>query len=82
MTASAGPCRRAETALLAGGVPVPPEVASHASFCETCGPLLADCEENDRLLGALAVPRPSGHARRVRWPASRDPSRRASPRAR
>jgi hypothetical protein len=38
---------------------VPPEVASHASFCEICGPFLADCEENDRLLGALAVPRPS-----------------------
>jgi hypothetical protein len=37
---------------------VPPEVASHASFCEICGPFLADCEENDRLLGALAVPRP------------------------
>lgn len=56
MTASAGPCRRAEAALLAGGVPVAPEVASHASFCETCGPLLADCEENDHLLGGLAVP--------------------------
>ena len=59
MTAPAGPCHRAETALLAGGVPVPPEVASHASFCEVCGPLLADCEENDLLLGLLAVPRPS-----------------------
>jgi hypothetical protein len=59
VTASAGPCRRAETALLAGGIPVPPEVASHASFCEICGPLLADCEENDRLLGGLAVPQPS-----------------------
>ncbi len=59
MNASAGSCRRAETALLSGGVPVPPEVASHASFCEACGPLLADCEENDRLLGVLAVPRPS-----------------------
>ena len=58
MTASAGPCRRAETALLSGGVPVAPEVASHASFCDVCAPLLADCEENDRLLGALAVPRP------------------------
>jgi hypothetical protein len=58
MTASASPCHRAERALLSGGVPVPPEVASHASFCEACGPLLADCEENDRLLGALAVPRP------------------------
>ncbi len=58
MSASAGPCHRAETALLSGGVPVPPEVASHASFCEVCGRLLADCEENDRLLGALAVPRP------------------------
>lgn len=59
MTAPAGPCRRAETALLAGGVPVPPEVASHASFCEECGPLLLDCEENDRLLGLVAVPRPA-----------------------
>lgn len=59
MTGPAGPCRRAEAALLAGGVPVPPEVASHASFCEECGPLLADCEENDRLLGLVAVPRPA-----------------------
>ncbi|HYN42961.1 MAG TPA: hypothetical protein VE129_14375 [Thermoanaerobaculia bacterium] len=59
MTATTGPCRRAETALLSGGVPVPPEVASHASFCEACGPLLADCEENDRLLGELNVPLPS-----------------------
>jgi len=31
---------------------------SHASFCESCGPLLADCEENDRLLASLAVPEP------------------------
>ena len=59
MTAAAGPCRRAELALLSGGVPVAPEVASHASFCEACAPLLADCEDNDRLLGMLAVPRPS-----------------------
>ena len=59
MTGSSGPCRRAETALLSGGVPVPPEVASHAPFCEVCGPLLADCEENDQLLGMLDVPRPS-----------------------
>jgi hypothetical protein len=33
-------------------------VASHASFCETCGPLLSDCEEIDRLLSSLAVPEP------------------------
>jgi hypothetical protein len=39
---------------------VPPEVASHASFCEACGPLLADCEEVDRLLSSLAVPEPAG----------------------
>lgn len=38
---------------------MPPEVGSHASFCETCGPLLVDCEENDRVLGLLLVPRPS-----------------------
>jgi len=58
VTASTGPCRRAELALLAGGVPVPPEVASHASFCETCAPVLSDCEDNDRLLSMLAIPRP------------------------
>lgn len=58
MTGHAGPCRRAETALLAGGVPVPSEVSSHASLCETCGPLLLDCEENDRVLGLLSVPPP------------------------
>jgi hypothetical protein len=38
---------------------VAPEVASHASFCEICGPLLTDCGENDRLLGELSVPQPS-----------------------
>lgn len=58
MTASGAPCRRAEAALLAGGIPVPPEVASHASFCEACGPLLLVCEENDGLLAALAPPEP------------------------
>ncbi|MFN7987736.1 MAG: hypothetical protein U0529_09705 [Thermoanaerobaculia bacterium] len=58
MSTPATPCRRVEAALLAGGVPVPPEVASHASFCEECGPLLTDFEENDRLLAALAVPDP------------------------
>lgn len=58
MSAPAGPCRRAEAALLAGGLPVPPELASHASFCDACGPLLADCEENDRLLASLASPGP------------------------
>ncbi|MBK8596654.1 MAG: hypothetical protein IPN83_13930 [Holophagales bacterium] len=58
MTSAPGPCRRAESALLAGGVPVPADVSSHASFCEVCGPLLIDCEENDRVLGMLAVPRP------------------------
>lgn len=58
MSTPATPCRRVEAALLAGGVPVPPEVASHASFCEECGPLLTDFEENDRLLAALAVPEP------------------------
>lgn len=58
MTALPAPCRRAEAALLAGGLPVAPEVASHASFCEACGPLLAACEENDAVLGALAVPEP------------------------
>lgn len=58
MSTPAGPCRRAEAALLAAGIPVPPEVASHASFCETCGPLLAACEENDAVLGSLAAPEP------------------------
>lgn len=58
MTAAA-PCRRAEAALLSGGLPVPPDVASHASFCESCGPLLADCEENDALLARLSAPEPS-----------------------
>ena len=57
MTAAV-PCRRVETALLSAGLPAPPEVVSHASFCESCGPLLADCEENDRLLASLAVPAP------------------------
>ena len=52
------PCRRAEAALLAGGLPVPADVASHASFCEACGPLLLECEENDRLLASLAAPEP------------------------
>lgn len=61
MTASSGPCRRAETALLAGGVPVPADVSSHASFCEVCGPLLLDCEENALIFGTLAVPRPPAH---------------------
>lgn len=56
MTAPAAPCRRVETALLAAGLPVSPEVASHAAFCESCGPLLLDCEENERLLSALALP--------------------------
>ena len=59
MTAPAAPCRRAEAALLATGVPVSPEVASHASFCESCGPLLLDCEENERILSSVAHPGPS-----------------------
>lgn len=59
MSAPATPCRRAEAALLLAGLPVPPEVASHASFCESCGPLLADCEANGRLLSSLAVPEPA-----------------------
>ena len=59
MSAPASACRRVETALLVGGLPVPDEVASHASFCESCGRLLLDCEENDRLLSSLAVPRPA-----------------------
>jgi hypothetical protein len=59
MSAPAAPCRRAETALLAGGLPVPSEVATHASFCESCGPLLLDFEEHDRLLASLAVPEPA-----------------------
>ena len=59
MTAPAAPCHRAEAALLATGLPVPPEVASHATFCESCGPLLLDCEENERLLSALALPAPA-----------------------
>jgi hypothetical protein len=58
VSAPAAPCRRAETALLAAGLPVPAEVATHASFCETCGPLLLDLEEHDRLLASLAVPAP------------------------
>lgn len=58
MSAPAAPCRRVEAALLASGLPVPPDVASHASFCGTCGPLLLDFEENDRVLAALAVPVP------------------------
>ena len=58
MSTPSAPCRRAETALLAGGLPVPAEVASHASFCDACGPLLADCEENERLVSALAAPDP------------------------
>ena len=38
MTAGAAtPCRRAEAALLAGGIPVPLEVGAHAAACETCG---------------------------------------------
>ncbi len=58
MTTPSAPCRRVEAALLSAGLPVPPEVASHASFCESCGPLLADCEENGKLLAALAIPEP------------------------
>ena len=53
------PCRRVEAALLKDGLPVPPEVESHASFCENCGELLADCAEHESLLAALAVPRPA-----------------------
>lgn len=53
------PCRRAETALLSGGVPVPLEVGDHATVCETCGPLLSGCEEIDALIASLAVPEPS-----------------------
>jgi hypothetical protein len=60
VTVPTAPCRRAEAALLSGGLPVPPEVASHASFCETCAPLLSDCVEIDRLLSSLAVPEPAG----------------------
>ncbi|MHB8799885.1 MAG: hypothetical protein ACYDBY_15610 [Thermoanaerobaculia bacterium] len=56
--ATAPPCRRAEAALLSGGVPVLPEVASHASSCETCGPLLSGCEEIDALFASLVVPEP------------------------
>ncbi len=60
MTAgTASPCRRAETALLAGGVPVPPEVGSHAASCETCGLLLSGCEEIDTLLASLVAPEPA-----------------------
>lgn len=58
MTAPAKACRRAEAELLSSGLPVPPAVASHASFCDVCGPLLLDCEENDRLLASLSVPEP------------------------
>ncbi len=59
MTAGApAPCRRAEAALLAGGVPVPAEVGDHAKACETCGPLLSGCKEIDALFAALAVPEP------------------------
>ena len=59
MTAgTASPCRRAETALLAGGVPVAPEVGSHAAACETCAPLLSGCEEIDALFASLVVPEP------------------------
>ena len=54
---AAAPCR-AETALLAAGLPVPPDVATHASFCEVCGPLLSACEENESLLASLAIPEP------------------------
>lgn len=57
-TGPASPCRRAETALLAGGVPVPPEIGSHAASCDTCGPLLSGCEEIDALLASLVVPEP------------------------
>lgn len=60
MTGPAVPCRRAEAALLAGGLPLPPDVASHAAFCDTCGPLLASCEEVDRLLAAVAAPEAPG----------------------
>jgi len=60
VTASAAPCRRAEAALLTGGLPVAHEVASHAASCESCGPLLADCTENDALLAALASPEVPG----------------------
>lgn len=58
MTAPAKACRRAEAALLSGGLPVPAEISSHASFCDVCGPLLLGCEENDRLLATLVVPEP------------------------
>ncbi len=59
MTAGAAtPCRRAEAALLAGGIPVPLEVGAHAAACETCGPLLSGCEEIDALFASLVVPEP------------------------
>lgn len=58
MSAAPAACRRAEAALLAGGLPVPPDVASHASFCESCAPLLSSCEEIDRLLADVAAPEP------------------------
>ena len=45
--------RLATTTTLPGVPRGPSEVSSHASFCETCGPLLLDCEENDRVLGLL-----------------------------
>lgn len=51
-------CRRAEAALLSGGLPVPPDVAAHAASCDACGTLLGDFLENGALLSALAVPAP------------------------
>ena len=77
MTAgTASPCRRAETALLAGGVPVPPEVGSHAASCQTCGPLLSGCEEIDALFASLVVQEaPSALSRALEAIGSTEPAR-------
>lgn len=61
MSGAPAPCRRAEAALLSGGLPLAPELETHASFCESCGPLLAACQENDRLLALLAIPEAPAH---------------------
>ena len=60
------------------GRPRAPEVASHASFCESCGPPPRRLRGERPAPRLATVPRPSADAAPPRWPASREPSRRAS----